>query len=342
MSVGKIKVFLSSKYTRKRPLQLIGESARRLGLDCEMVTEPRYSDCDVAVIWGLVKDTGRSAASIRRHELRRTILERHGGQTVVIEAPTIGRRVRSPGSKPWILRNLFPATAPWTRLLLPERLYRNDPFHHYRIGLGGFGDDGGLALAGHAPPRWQALSAQLDIPPVKPWRRDGRHVLIAGQVPGDASLRGIDIHDWILRSCTELRNLTDRPLVVRLHPLARGADMVQLAHRLAALGVTLADVNSPMAESLENAWAVVTYSSGAAIDALLAGIPAIAMSPASFAWEVTDHTLASAVSPTLHDREPWLERLAAIHWSEEELASGDVWTALVGAIESRRLRWAAE
>lgn len=344
MSLGRIKVFLGSKEARKKPLRLIGESAQRLGFDCEMVTGLHYSDCDVAVIWGLIKKDKPTwgEAAIRRHELRRAILERHPGQTVVIEAPAIGRRVRAPGSKPWILHKLFPASAPWTRLLLPERFYKNDPFHHYRVGLGGFGDDGGLALAGHAPPRWQALSSQLGIPPVKPWRRDGRHILVVGQVPGDASLRGIDIHDWILRSCTELRGLTGRPIVVRLHPLARGAGMAELPGRLAPLGVTLADVNRPMAESLEDAWAVVTYSSGAAIDALLAGIPAIATSPASFAWEVTDHALASAVSPTLHDREPWLERLAAAHWSEEELESGAVWTALSGAIESSRQRRAAQ
>lgn len=344
MSVGRIKVFLGSKDARRLPLQLIGESALRVGLNCALVTDMHYSDCDVAVIWGLVKDVGagQSAAASRRHSLRRDILERHRGQTVVIEAPTIGRRVRAPGSKPWILRNMFPAAAPWTRLLMPERFHRNDPFHHYRVGLGGLGDDGGLALADHAPPRWRALSAQLGIPPVKPYRRDGRHILVVGQVPGDASLRGTDIHGWILRSCTELRSLTDRPIVVRLHPLAGGADMAEFPRRLAPLGVTIADVNRPMAESLANAWVVVTYSSGAAIDALLAGIPAIAMSPASFAWDVTDHTLASVVSPKLHARESWLERLAAAHWSEEELANGDIWTALGGAIRSRRLLWAAE
>ena len=180
------------------------------------------------------------------------------------------------------------------------------------------------------------MAKRLGMPEVQPYRTAGRHIVVVGQVPGDSSLRGENINDWLLDTCARLRRLSNRPIVARLHPLARSHEVVGMHDRLEELSVEIDDPSRPFSRTLNDAWSVVTYSSGAAVDALIAGVPAIAMGRASFAWEVTDHHLEKAVDPTLYDRRPWLERLAAAHWCIDEIARGEVWQPLLGALSAGR------
>ncbi|WP_421694723.1 hypothetical protein [Aestuariivirga sp.] len=333
MSVGKIKVFASTSFNRRRILQLLGKSAQRKGHDCEIVEGFDYSECEVAVVWGLPKQKrGESKASATRQKLRHGVFEQHRGGLVVVEAPVIGRRVQPLRERPKLISKIFPDAAPWTKMLFPQAKANTDRFAHYRIGFGGFPDDGGLALGPFCAGRWQSLSRKLGLPDVSPYRKTGQHILVIGQVPGDASLRGTDINQWVLNSCRQLRSLTDRPIIVRPHPLAADFAANGLPGKLSAIGVEIDDISRPLTASLAGAWSVVTYSSGAAVDALIAGIPAISISPASFAWEVTDHALECALDPTLFERGPWLETIAATQWCEDEIARGDVWEPLLKAL----------
>jgi hypothetical protein len=335
MATISIKVFATSSLRRSSILRAMGKGAQRVGLDCEIVEELRYADCDVAVVWGLPKsDFGNSSRAKERQRFRHDLFARHTGTVVVVEAPVVGRRVKPRGQRPWLFQKLFPNESPWTQFLLPKSRSTLDPFSHYRIGLGGFPDEGGLALAPFCKGRWAELSRRLALPEIRPYRKDGRHIMVIGQVSGDASLRGEDINQWVMDTATDLRRITDRPILVRPHPLARDFLTSGLPERLDGIGVKVDDLRRPFEESLKGAWSVVTFSSGAAVDALLAGIPVTAMSTASFAREVTGHALDSALDPTLFDRMPWLDKLAAAHWCEGEIANGDVWEPLLKAINA--------
>lgn len=328
-----IKVFAASSMRRSRILRLMGESAQREGLDCAIVEDLRYADCDVAVLWGHTKGSaGKSERAKERQRFRFDLVHRHRGSVVVIDAPVVGRRLKPRRQRPWLFQKLMPASASWTDYLLPASRSALDPYSHFRIGLGILPDEGGLALAPFCTGRWAALSGRLGLPDIRPYRQKGRHIMVIGQVPGDASLRGEDINQWVMDTASELRRKTDRPILVRPHPLAREFVTSGLPERLDGIGVKVDDPLRPFGESLKGAWSVVTYSSDAAIGALLAGIPAIAMSSASFAREVSDHTLDSALNPTLFERGPWLEKLAAAHWCEDEIARGDMWEPLLKAI----------
>ena len=333
----KIIVFAATSDRRNTVLLAIGRSARRHGLDCEIVHSFEYQPCDVAVVWGLPKSKAvNRKLSKMKAGCRQDIFGHHQGQFIVLEAPVLGRRVSARFKRSWLARTLLPSRAPWTPLFLPESAYRADPFNHYRVGLGGFPDEGGLALAPFCEGRLRLLAKRLDMPEVQPYRTAGRHIVVVGQVPGDSSLRGEDINDWLLDTCAKLRRLCTRPIVARLHPLARSHEVVGMHERLEELSVEIDDPSRPFSRTLKDAWSVVTYSSGAAVDALIAGVPAIAMGRASFAWEVTDHHLEKAVDPTLYDRRPWLERLAAAHWCIDEIARGEVWQPLLGALSAGR------
>ena len=86
MSAGKIKVFMATSMRRGPVLRGMGESARRLDLDCDIVMDQRYSGCDIAVVWGMPKVTlGSSKGSEKRQAFRNDIVSRHRGPIVVLE-----------------------------------------------------------------------------------------------------------------------------------------------------------------------------------------------------------------------------------------------------------------
>ncbi len=338
MAKARIRVFTASNMRRSPVLRCMGEAAQGLGLDCEVMQELRYADCDVAVVWGLPRsEFGRGSRAKERQKFRHDILHRHSGSIVVVEAPVFGNRTKPRRRRPWPFEKLFPADARWAQVLLPQSRPTLDRFSHYRIGLGGFPDEGALALAPFCKGRWAELSHRLGLPGIRPYRKEGRHIMVIGQVSGDASLRGADINDWVMSTASELRRMTDRPILVRPHRLSRDFVNEGLPERLEGMGVKIDDPARPLDDSLKGAWSVVTYSSWAAVDALMAGVPAISISPASFAWEVTDHTLDRALYPTLFERGEWLEKLAAAHWCADEIASGDVWKPLLKAIAAENV-----
>lgn len=123
---------------------------------------------------------------------------------------------------------------------------------------------------------------------VKPWRGGGDYALVCAQsdefmatVAGDPT--------WLKRTTAELR----MPFVVRHKGTKR-----------------------PFAEDLARARCVVTWSSAAAVGAILEGVPVVC----------SEHSAAHGVT----DRLKWARALADNEWSLDELARGDAWTALNG------------
>src|SRR5690606_16415841 len=72
-------------------------------------------------------------------------------------------------------------------------------------------------------------------------------------------------------------------------------------------------------------WCCVTYSSGAAIDALIAGVPPICMSPASLAYKLCSRGLSDIAAPLMPTREQFFYDLAYSQWSLDEINNGTVW-----------------
>lgn len=78
----------------------------------------------------------------------------------------------------------------------------------------------------------------------------------------------------------------------------------------------------PLAEDLENAHAVVIWSSSAGVEALMAGVPVFCEAPAWICKSAASKDLRSIDSPNLTEREPVLERLAWAQWHVDEIAAG--------------------
>jgi hypothetical protein len=141
---------------------------------------------------------------------------------------------------------------------------------------------------------------------VQPWRRSGSHVLVCPNSATYFGLFGLNVERWIGDVRRTLSAHTDREIRVRWKR-----------------------DETPIAADLVDAWAVVAFSSVAALDALIAGVPVFVLAPFAAALRMGLSDLTRIESPVYPDgREPFLWNLAAQQWTLDEIAAGDAWRAL--------------
>lgn len=164
-------------------------------------------------------------------------------------------------------------------------------------GLHGYGDDG----PNRPSDRWLALGVEL-----KPWALSGDYILILEQAVGDAAAPPAGTMDGVIKAL----ETKGRPLRRRPHPLTAPA--------------------RPLAVDLEGAKWAVTWSSTAAVEAVIAGVPTVALDPGAIAWPVCSHWIGPSWRAKgdrfyLGPREQWAYNLAYRQWTHAELASGQAW-----------------
>ncbi len=162
-------------------------------------------------------------------------------------------------------------------------------------GLHGRADSGRLDCPSD---RFDGLGIELS-----PWRTGGNYALICGQHPGD--------------SCAPTTEMTKK--------IADEVQRVYLEYRFRPHPL-IANTMRPLRDALADARVCVTWNSTSAIEAVIAGVPTIALDRGSMAWDVTSH----AVSDELFrgDRSQWAYNLAYRQFTHDELASGVAWEVI--------------
>jgi hypothetical protein len=141
--------------------------------------------------------------------------------------------------------------------------------------------------------RWLRLGIE-----VRPWRTSGDHIVIVPVSRFVAAFNGFSPEDWLAETVETLRQHTDRKIVVKPK-----------------------DVDHPLTDVLENAWALVTLESNAAIQAALAGIPVftgVSAAAAPFGSQFLDEI----ENPPMPEREQHLANLAYQQFTYAEIGNG--------------------
>ncbi len=152
-----------------------------------------------------------------------------------------------------------------------------------------------------APARWPSLQQQ-----VQPWRREGAYILVLPQrgigAPGVAMPR-----QWEVDISRRLRKLTSRPVRIRPHPGVKSKAR-------------------PFAPDLVNVHTVVTWGSGAALKAMLAGVPVFYDMPRWIGAGAAEYlgNVRTLEMPIMHDtrRAVMFERLSWCQWTVADIAGG--------------------
>jgi hypothetical protein len=169
------------------------------------------------------------------------------------------------------------------------------------------------------PSRWEALG--IDI---KPWKKNGSHVLVCGQRGGNHTEHFMPL-DWPQNIIQRLRKITDRPIWYRPHPARqRIPDIKHLDN------VQIVSTDVPLEEHLNNAHAVVVYSSNAATNALLNGVPAFYEGKNLTCAELSLSDINKIEQPMYPEREEFFQRLAWAQWNLDEIKSGEAWAHYLG------------
>ena len=265
----------------------------------DVVDSSRHKEYDCAVIFGSYKPERHRLA----HKGKGTIIE-SGMPYIQLETQLVGRPI--------------------------------DTAHHteFRVGVNGFlWDDAKWGFEHITKDRTTKVFERNGYDPLIKWKDNGNYILLCMQKVGDASLRGMDVFEWTAQTVKELRQHTEREIIIRPHPLYRKRKQHDILRKqlLTEKNVTWQLSNlkhkswTPIQEQLDESWCVVTYTSGTGVDAVLQGTPSIACDPGSMAYEVSSPKLAEIENPYRGDKTIWQNKISHCQWSIDEFESGECW-----------------
>ena len=277
------------------------------GCGGDITTSGNTKGYDCAVIFGSYKkERGRSA-----HQRKGKIIE-SGIPYVQLETQLIGRPID---------------TALHTE---------------FRVGVNGFlWDDAKWGFDHIVQDRSTKVFERNGYDSTVPWKQDGDYILLCMQKVGDASLRGKDIFDWTEQTVKEIRQVTDRQIIVRPHPLYRKKTQHAKCKETVCKYVNVqwqeTDVIQEgfvsIQKQLQNAWCTITYSSGTGVDAVINGVPNIACDSGSMVYDVSSKHISDVEKPYRGDKKEWTNKIAHCQWSIEEFESGECWEHVSKSID---------
>ena len=154
--------------------------------------------------------------------------------------------------------------------------------------------------------RWDKLGIKINP------RKPGRFVVLVTPSEKPCKFYGIELETWISNTVSLIEQNTDRPIILR----RKGSRRDRLQNSIYS--------------DLENAHAVVTYNSVAAVECILEGIPAITLAPTA-ADPVSEKNIANIETPYMPDIDfvhSWASGLAYGQYHIDELKDGSAYKLL--------------
>jgi hypothetical protein len=131
--------------------------------------------------------------------------------------------------------------------------------------------------------------------PMRPWQKNGKRRVLCGQTE---SYGPVSLEEWYRRTVPFATHF-------RTHPAG---------HNPTSL---------PPAFDFRGAGLAITLNSSVGVQAVLDGIPTVAMDEGSMAWEMSSHDCNEP--QVTHARTPWVHRLAWTQWTDDEIREGIPW-----------------
>lgn len=186
---------------------------------------------------------------------------------------------------------------------------------YYQVGWGGAAGHADFNVDERTPlDRWTAIAGDM----VRPWRlKPHRPVIVCGQLPRDVQVQDVDHREW----CRETVDYYVRRgvnVLFRPHPKMDSPT---------DYGVPRDLINADALETtLKTARAFVTWNSTSAVDAVIAGVPVVALNEGSIARPVA--SFDPDVLDYTPDRERWFAGLGYSQWTPDEMRKGLTWRHL--------------
>jgi len=276
-------------------------------IDLRLSYDPEIEKCDVAVQFGTVKD--RSA----EHHVTKQSIKRNSKVQVYVETPLLGRLINK----------------------------KND-YSFYRVGVNGFLYNDGIFYQEETldKNRLQTLkSSGLHIKDFTGWKNHNHGgILLLLQLPGDASLRGQRLSEWFIETVDSIRKISTREIIVRFHPAMSDKGRAEFFSEISDLffknysNITWSNgIDFSLDQDFERSGVCVSYTSGSCIDAILFGLPVIAMDEGNLAYPISSRRIEDLLNPKMvssKEIQSWATFLANSQWNEQEMLNGVVWSKI--------------
>lgn len=274
------------------------EGVKKTGDQGIVVNDYIPRDVDVAVIQGYVHKDSKNTPHLK---LRKDVCEKQyqeGKRTIIADS------------------NLFLYADP------------NNTQSYLRYSYDGvFPNTGEYCNDDPDPARWDQIQRDLNIN-LKPWRIGrGNHILLCCQRNGGWSMGGKLIVPWVQETVKEIRQVTDRPIILRFHPGdKKNVDHMRALSQLRRTHNVQFSQSTNILSDLRKAHALISYNSSPGVVSAIEGVPTFVLDPEhSQAAGVSHHSLLELESPREFDREKWIQQIAQMHWRLDELKSGKAW-----------------
>jgi hypothetical protein len=207
-------------------------------------------------------------------------------------------------------------------------------WHRYSLGTV-YPDSGTYFFQDLDQTKWQRFSDWHNAP-LRPWRTTGNHILILCQRPKGFNMF-LDQDVWLEKTVHKIRKHTQRPIMIRMHP-GDGTRFKQIEKIQKRYGTSVViSEHANIRDALVNCWCTVGINSTPNVVAAIEGVPGYVEDPRrSWAADVAFTDLAQIENPALPDRTNWTHKIANIHWSNQEVVSGQLWAAIKQYISSAR------
>jgi hypothetical protein len=205
-------------------------------------------------------------------------------------------------------------------------------WHRYSLGTV-YPDSGTYFFRDLDQTKWQRFSDWHNAP-LRPWRTTGNHILILCQRPKGFNMF-LDQDTWLEKTVHKIRKHTQRPIMIRMHP-GDGTRFKQIEKIQKRYGTSVViSEHANIRDALVNCWCTVGINSTPNVVAAIEGVPGYVEDPRrSWAADVAFTDLAQIENPALPDRTNWTHKIANIHWSNQEVVSGQLWAAIKQYISS--------
>lgn len=172
---------------------------------------------------------------------------------------------------------------------------------------GGYFDGGPIFEANMARLEEVRRRVPVVVEPIKP---TGDFILVCPPSEPLSERSGFTQADWTRIITRRLARITKRPVIVRQKPKVNREP-------------------GPLLEAMKGGYMLVTYSSNAAIEATMAGYPAICTGPNPVnVFSNSFERFSKPYVASMESRTAWAAMLCANQWTLAEIAAGKAWEAL--------------
>ena len=173
------------------------------------------------------------------------------------------------------------------------------------------------------PARWESIKQRYNFSE-RPWKTNGKYILICLQRAGGWSMDGLNVINWFSTILPTIQQYSDRPILVRGHPGSMKT-LEEIRARWPRLEIsTLPDIR----QDFDRAWATITYNSSPGVASLLWGVSSWITDPnaaRSQAYQYAETDLSQIENPSRQDRTALYHQLSQCHFNMDELDSGLAW-----------------